>query len=244
MSLQTTASLQHSIRWSRLLNCYLFGKPRVQEPFGSNLTWHRKNNVDHFVETNGVAALVGHSWGNISISSVVPTWYILRTELLMKVGTHLTENLVDPKTSHSQEPNQAPLNLAFNTNYSFYEWMNQPGNEFNRVRFDIAMHGTSQVDDSILRGSHLSRFVQVNPNTLCPNQGSLGKAYRTGPKLLTLVVAWARSCCLLQSSFPSSSLLFKTWTPSKQKRWVLTFDGLYTTLIFRNSFGAKVFQDQ
>jgi len=96
-----------------------------------------QRNVNKFVETDGVAALVEYD-----------------TEDVLKAGAFMTDNLINPKTSRSHEPTDSPLNLAFGTSDSFYEWMNGPENEYRRNRFDIAMRGSGQTEsrDAVLRG--------------------------------------------------------------------------------------------
>ncbi|TFL01412.1 O-methyltransferase [Pterulicium gracile] len=51
------------------------------------------------------------------------------------------ENVSNPKIGHSYEANQCPLSTYLGREVSFWEHMAEPGQEFRRKRFDLAMKG-------------------------------------------------------------------------------------------------------
>ncbi|TFY59084.1 hypothetical protein EVG20_g7915 [Dentipellis fragilis] len=87
--------------------------------------------------TMGVCAMVGqmHDEG---LKSLAVLWDTLR----------------DPKFGHSQEPNEAAFSKAFNTDKSFFEWFELPGNEHRFRRTSVLMDGTSRLNPpgTILKG--------------------------------------------------------------------------------------------
>ena len=62
----------------------------------------------------------------------------------MKAASYLQDVLLDPELAHSQEPNDAALNAAFNTKLSTWEWFESAGNEHRQLRFGITMEGSKQ----------------------------------------------------------------------------------------------------
>ena len=78
-----------------------------------------------------------------------------RADDVLRASAHLMENVTDPKTSFSKEPNTAPLQRAFNTDAPFFEILKKPENAFRFRRFGLAMMGGSaaQLPAAILQGS-------------------------------------------------------------------------------------------
>lgn len=60
-------------------------------------------------------------------------------------STQLLENLRDPATANSDEPNCAPFNRAFKVDVPLWMWYDQPGLTYRRKRFSIGMHGATEV---------------------------------------------------------------------------------------------------
>ncbi|KAF9460299.1 S-adenosyl-L-methionine-dependent methyltransferase [Collybia nuda] len=63
-----------------------------------------------------------------------------------KGSAYLAENMRDPKTSHSAEVNQAPLQRGLRTDLTYWEWYSQPEQLYHRRRFGIAMAGTLELE--------------------------------------------------------------------------------------------------
>jgi hypothetical protein len=59
-----------------------------------------------------------------------------------KSAAFLTEAMTDPTSAHSRLPNQAAFNLAWNTDSNFFQFMEQPENEFRSQRFGMAIKAT------------------------------------------------------------------------------------------------------
>jgi hypothetical protein len=58
----------------------------------------------------------------------------------MKAGVYLADNLLDPKTSTSQEVIDSPFSRTFDCANEF-EFLEKPGNEYRLRRMGAAMHG-------------------------------------------------------------------------------------------------------
>lgn len=56
----------------------------------------------------------------------------------MKASAFVTEALLDPATSHSEEPSDAPF-LRFFKKKSYFDYLHAPGNEYLNARFQAAM---------------------------------------------------------------------------------------------------------
>jgi len=88
-----------------------------------------KNVTDDFATTkhkgtSGLAALVGF-WADEGV----------------KAGSYFTEILVDPKTSHSEEANEAALQRGLGTSKSMWEYYDTPEGRVRGDRFDVFMTG-------------------------------------------------------------------------------------------------------
>ncbi|KAG6810782.1 hypothetical protein H0H92_010349 [Tricholoma furcatifolium] len=72
------------------------------------------------------------------------------TELLLadnqKASSYLLENMTDPETSHSPEPQHAPLQRALGFNTNFWDFHARPENAYQSRRFGIAMRGATVMD--------------------------------------------------------------------------------------------------
>ena len=58
----------------------------------------------------------------------------------MRVGMHMFDNLTDPSTKFSQEPEHSTFTRTFGK--PLFEWMSDPENALERKKFGIAMSGT------------------------------------------------------------------------------------------------------
>lgn len=62
-----------------------------------------------------------------------------------KASSFILENLKDPKTAFSGEPNEAPLHRVFNVDIPLWEWYELPEQSYRRRRFAVAMNGFGQM---------------------------------------------------------------------------------------------------
>ncbi|KAG6875041.1 hypothetical protein C0992_005418 [Termitomyces sp. T32_za158] len=67
-----------------------------------------------------------------------------------KFSSQLLENLKDPITGRSHEPNHAPFNRAFGVDIPVWPWFETQEQTYRRRRFAIAMHGIAQMQPSDL----------------------------------------------------------------------------------------------
>lgn len=65
-----------------------------------------------------------------------------------KGSAYLSENMKDPKTSHSAEVNQAPFQRGLGTSMTYWEWYSQPEQLYQRRRFGVAMKGVAELEPS------------------------------------------------------------------------------------------------
>lgn len=74
----------------------------------------------------------------------------------MKAGAYLADNLLDPKTAASQELLDSPLSRAFGRQH-FFEFLENPSNQYRFRRFSAAMLGTiaSNNSDAIMTGDFI-----------------------------------------------------------------------------------------
>ena len=73
----------------------------------------------------------------------------------MKIQTGLCDWLL---TGCSNSGYRAPFNLAFKTQGKYYEWLEEPGNEYRLMRFGHSMNGTRywEVAENIIHGACLA----------------------------------------------------------------------------------------
>ena len=64
----------------------------------------------------------------------------------MKASAFITDTLLDPETSYSEEASDAPCLRAFKTG-SYFDYLYAPGNEYLKARFQVAM-GTLAASES------------------------------------------------------------------------------------------------
>lgn len=64
------------------------------------------------------------------------------------------DNVMDPKTTFSEEPNVSPYQKAFSTDMLMWDYVEEPENAVRFRRINLAMIGTStsQPPAAILRG--------------------------------------------------------------------------------------------
>ena len=65
----------------------------------------------------------------------------------LKASAFLTEGLLDPATSHSEEPSDAPCLRLFKTK-SYFEYLHAPRNEYLNARFQAAMGNLASSESS------------------------------------------------------------------------------------------------
>lgn len=113
----------------------------------------RADPVNKHTGTPGVAALLEHT-----------------TDEVMKASAYLTEVLYDPVKKSSEEPQHAPLARAFNTNKTYFDWLEEPGNEHRLKRFSVAMEGSAKINssDAILAGF---KWDSLSPKSLVVDVG-------------------------------------------------------------------------
>ena len=59
----------------------------------------------------------------------------------MKATAFITDDLLNPATSHSEEPSDAACSRLFKTN-SYFDYLYAPGNEYQSVRYQTTMAGS------------------------------------------------------------------------------------------------------
>ena len=71
---------------------------------------------------------------------------------MMKGSAFLADALLDPATSHSEETSDSPC-LRFFKAKSYFDYLYAPGNEYQRVRFQVAMrHGAASENSTAIPG--------------------------------------------------------------------------------------------
>ena len=65
----------------------------------------------------------------------------------MKASAFIRDALLDPTTSHSEEPADAPCLRLFKTK-GYFDYLHAPGNEYLDARFQAAMGGFASSDSS------------------------------------------------------------------------------------------------
>lgn len=79
------------------------------------------------------------------------------------------ENMRDPLTAFSSEPNQAPFNRAYGVDIPMWAWHQLPEQSYSRRRFNVAMQGMTklQPSDVLTTGTHAFRcgiFIAIQTN--------------------------------------------------------------------------------
>ncbi|KAF9003560.1 hypothetical protein BDQ17DRAFT_1425050 [Cyathus striatus] len=80
---------------------------------------------------------------------------------LHKSSAHLLENLLDPRTSRSEEANHTPFNRAFDVDIPLFEWYNQSEQRLRLHQFMTAMQGMDELqkDDGITTALNAREYV-------------------------------------------------------------------------------------
>lgn len=135
----------------------------------------------------------------------------------MKGAAHLPEAFLDPKLSHSVEPNETPWNTAFGTDMGLFEWYNQKENVARSQRFGIALAGTTKMEPAtaILTGNVFlylfHAFTElIRTDTL---QASSGKNCRRVARSWMWAVAWGLHLSSSQKLFLTSTSSSKIVRP-------------------------------
>ena len=68
----------------------------------------------------------------------------------MKAAAHLKDVLLDPELSFSQEPTETAFNVAIRTELPAWDWFDLEENNFQRIRFGVAMEGSKQAASPII----------------------------------------------------------------------------------------------
>jgi hypothetical protein len=133
----------------------------------------------------------------------------------LKSGAYLSDALLSPKLAFSQEPGEAPFNVAFNTDVWFYPWYDIKGHEYRQTRFNQAMNGfkIAAGANAILEGI---RCVINDSNTLASLQLSSLLQALTGRVSKRALSSWmwaaelAASAWLWLGTLLISALYWKT----------------------------------
>ncbi|KAG6894493.1 hypothetical protein C0992_005905 [Termitomyces sp. T32_za158] len=96
------------------------------------------------------------------------------TEILREAGPQLLENLKDPITGRSNEPNHAPFNRAFGVDIPIWLWFEAQEQKYRRRRFAIAMHGIAQMQPSDLLDDVLDWKALPRGSTVVDVGGGIG----------------------------------------------------------------------
>ncbi|KAI0771361.1 S-adenosyl-L-methionine-dependent methyltransferase [Irpex lacteus] len=123
--------------------------------------------------TPGLAALLEHATDGAFCSSY-----------------YLSDVLLDSKWSHSAEPNETALNMAFKTSLPGFEWRGLPENEYKRKLFGIGMRGLQGNPDVVLDGFE---WKNLSPGSVIVDVGG-----GIGSKMLPLAKAFDRLNFVIQ----------------------------------------------
>lgn len=69
----------------------------------------------------------------------------------LKASACIRDAMLDPATSHSEEPSEAPC-VRFFKSKSYFDYIYTPGNEYLGVRFQAAMRAASSVSETVVPG--------------------------------------------------------------------------------------------
>ncbi|KAJ3553411.1 hypothetical protein NM688_g3627 [Phlebia brevispora] len=75
-------------------------------------------------------------WNGSNGTSAMAEWCGIDA---LKMAAFLVDNVTDPETAHSQEPNKASVQRVFNTDIDFHSWQQKPENAYRRNRFQHMM---------------------------------------------------------------------------------------------------------
>lgn len=73
-----------------------------------------------------------------------------------KASAYLMDNLRDPETAYSSEPNKAPFHRALGIDVPLWVWYKRPEQSYHRRRFGVAMHGLAKLQppDILTNGAY------------------------------------------------------------------------------------------
>ena len=75
-----------------------------------------------------------------------------RTDDVLKSGAFITDALIDPVTSHSEESSDSPCLRLFKAK-SYFDYLRAPGNEYIDARFQASMgHWASSEGSTVIPG--------------------------------------------------------------------------------------------
>ncbi|KAJ3537872.1 hypothetical protein NM688_g6604 [Phlebia brevispora] len=95
---------------------------------GKDIDEIKRDPIAKFDNTNGLAA-----------------WASMYTDDCMKSCSYLDVALTDPTSAHSEEFNEASIQLAFGFKEPLWEWYERPENLLRLRRFGVAMHGAEKL---------------------------------------------------------------------------------------------------
>ncbi|TCD71006.1 hypothetical protein EIP91_000504 [Steccherinum ochraceum] len=104
---------------------------------GKSIDEIRAKPDEKYIGSSGTAAILDHI-----------------THHSQKSSAYISETLLDPKTAHSTEAGATPFNRSFQTDLTFWEWLELPENKHELRLFSMAMRGASKLfpSDAILKG--------------------------------------------------------------------------------------------
>lgn len=81
---------------------------------------------------------------------------------VFKSAGYLTEAIVDPATTSSSEPTQAPFHRGHNTDASFFSWLEDPENADKLSRYAVGMNGLKNMSmpGAVLQGTCDSHRIE------------------------------------------------------------------------------------
>lgn len=90
----------------------------------------------------GPGALVAHQYVHIyCVTSRISNLASSSLDELTHSAAYTWENLSDPKTGHSYRSDQCPMSTHLGREINCWDYFCEPGQEFRRHRFDLAMKG-------------------------------------------------------------------------------------------------------
>ena len=103
---------------------------------------------DRWEGTNGGAAMISMRYALSHTTSCLAD-ADRSGGLLLRCAGSLVDNVMDPATSFSEEPNESAFSRAHGTELSCFDWLDLPGQELELKRFGIAMAAmTGHSDDA------------------------------------------------------------------------------------------------
>lgn len=73
---------------------------------------------------------------------------------------YLVENLTDPKTAHSQEPNHSPAQRALDTDLPLHYWLQEPENALALARCQHSMRSlTGYASEDLPDGGEGGKYI-------------------------------------------------------------------------------------